>query len=244
MQTHPSYNITHTIHRFQNNTWSTISDTVVSEKSVTILVNGNPYAQLVCSPWDLKDLAIGFLCSKGQLKKAEDLKMLSIDEETDSVCVEIEESENNASTDSQTTGKLPISTQVCLAPETILELSSRLEEHSELFRQTGGVHCAAIADQQDFCFFAEDIGRYNTLDRLYGYCFQNQIPLHDKILVFSGRISSEILLKTAKMGCPVLLSRSAPTDLAVTLAENLGITLVGFARNNRFNVYTHPERII
>lgn len=240
MHTHHTSNITRTIYQFQNNTWSTLEDTVVAEKSITISINGNDYATIVCSPWDLKDITIGYLCSEGKLKYFEDLKTISIDKEHGYVYFEIEESESNTGISSLSHLNM---TDIVLSPETILTLSSRLEEQSELFKQTGGVHCAAISDQRDLWIFAEDIGRHNTLDRLYGYCFQNQIPLNDKILVFSGRIASEILLKTAKMGCRVLLSRSAPTNLALKLAEDLGITVIGFARGNRFNVYTHPERI-
>lgn len=262
MHTHDTSNITRTIHRFQNNAWSTLEDTVVAEKAMTISINGSDYATIVCSPWDLKDITIGYLCSEGRLKHFEDLKTVSIDEENGYAYFEIEGYESNTSDHMKryvnaSCGKnrsafyyandallcQKNTADITLSPETILTLSSRLEEQADLFKQTGGVHCAAISDQQNLWIFAEDIGRHNTLDRLYGYCFQKQIPLHDKIVVFSGRIASEILLKTAKMGCPVLLSRSAPTNLALKLAEDLGITVIGFARGNRFNIYTHPERV-
>jgi FdhD protein len=88
-----------------------------------------------------------------------------------------------------------------------------------------------------------DIGRHNALDKIYGYCLKNNISIGNKVIVFSGRISSEILLKVAKIGCEVVLSKSAPTELALELAEELGITTVGFIRNNSFNIYTCPERI-
>ncbi|AFH84834.1 Formate dehydrogenase accessory protein FdhD [Bacillus anthracis str. H9401] len=89
-----------------------------------------------------------------------------------------------------------------------------------------------------------DIGRHNALDKIYGYCLKNNISIGDKIIVFSGRISSEILLKVAKIGCEIILSKSAPTELALQLAEELGITTIGFIRNQSLNVYTHPERVL
>jgi FdhD protein len=89
-----------------------------------------------------------------------------------------------------------------------------------------------------------DIGRHNALDKIYGHCLKNDIPVDDKIIVFSGRISSEILLKVAKIGCEVILSKSAPTELALELAEQLGITTIGFIRNQALNVYTYPKRIV
>lgn len=89
----------------------------------------------------------------------------------------------------------------------------------------------------------EDIGRHNAVDKIFGYCFLNNIELKDKIMVFSGRVSTEILIKVARMGIPILVSRSAPTDLAINMADELGVTVVGFTRGERMNVYTHPERI-
>lgn len=88
-----------------------------------------------------------------------------------------------------------------------------------------------------------DIGRHNALDKIYGYCLKNQVSTKGKILAFSGRISSEILLKTAKIGCEVILSKSAPTTLALESAEELGITTIGFIRGGSMNIYTCPERI-
>lgn len=88
-----------------------------------------------------------------------------------------------------------------------------------------------------------DIGRHNTLDKLYGHALRREIALDERAVVFSGRISSEVLLKVVKMGCPLLLSKSAPTDLALELADQLGVTAVGFLRGEAMNVYTHPERI-
>lgn len=88
-----------------------------------------------------------------------------------------------------------------------------------------------------------DIGRHNALDKLYGYCLMHSLAVEDKIMVFSGGISSEVLLKVAKIGCSIVLSKSAPTELALRLAHELGITTVGFIRNQSFNIYTWPERI-
>ena len=123
-------------------------------------------------------------------------------------------------------------------------MMTQLQDASIIFKQMGGLHNAAISDGKDFFEHRHDIGRHNALDKLYSYCIQRHIPVRDKILIFSGRISSEILIKAAKIGVGVILSKSAPTTLAVTLANDLNITAVGFIRNGGFNIYSHPERII
>jgi FdhD protein len=118
-----------------------------------------------------------------------------------------------------------------------------LHDSSDDFQATGGVHNAALCEPDRLLAVRADIGRHNALDKLFGHSLRSGISPHGKIIAFSGRLSSEVVLKTAKIGAAVLLSKSAPTDLALDLAHDLGITAVGFIRGDRMNVYTHPERI-
>jgi FdhD protein len=134
-------------------------------------------------------------------------------------------------------------TKLTITPEQCRELMKKMQESSAHFQQTGGVHNAALCTSEGIVVARTDIGRHNALDKLFGYCLVNRIPLKDKMIAFSGRISSEVLLKAAKIGVGIILSKSAPTNLALDLAEELGITTVGFIRGNGFNVYTHQERI-
>ncbi|RYD03272.1 hypothetical protein N752_20790 [Desulforamulus aquiferis] len=108
-----------------------------------------------------------------------------------------------------------ITSNLLVSPGQVWDLSDRLEEMSVLFRQTGGVHNAALCAPTEVILFYEDVGRHNAVDKIFGRAFLNRIPLDDKILVFSGRVSSEIIIKVGKMGLPVIISRSAPTDLAL-----------------------------
>src|SRR5699024_3602464 len=114
--------------------------------------------------------------------------------------------------------------KIKLTPHQVLNRMTRLQSASKSFKQTGCLHNAAISDGERCCEHRQHIGRHNALDKLYGYCIQRHIPARDKVLIFSGRISSEILIKTAKIGVGVILSKSAPTTLAVTLANDLNIT--------------------
>src|SRR5699024_4164892 len=120
---------------------------------------------------------------------------------------------------------------------------NELQNQSDHFQATGGVHNAALCTVDELVAIKTDIGRHNALDKIYGYILEHDIPLADKIIVFSGRISSEVLLKISKTAIGILISKSAPTDLALNLANDLGITAIGFARRNQMNIYTHPHRI-
>jgi FdhD protein len=126
----------------------------------------------------------------------------------------------------------------------ILKLVGAVQDKALLFKSTGGVHSAALAERDKLLFYNEDIGRHNAVDKIVGQCILKNISLEDKILLTSGRISSEIVIKGAKLGLPIIVSRSAPTSLAVALARETGITLVGFARGKRLNIYSHTIRII
>lgn len=239
-------------------------DEIASEYPLTIVVNGEEFATLVCSPTDLKDMAIGFLASEGVIRFPDEIVSVTLNEERGFAYVE-------------TTNKQPVSIEFfskrfigscCgksrqsfyfhndvktaktvmsrsrITVEQCFHLMGLLQQSSSHFQSTGGVHNAALCSKDSIIVSRTDIGRHNTLDKIYGYWMQNRIPLHDKVIAFSGRISSEVLLKVAKIGVGILLSKSAPTDLALDMADELGVTAVGFVRGRKMNVYTHPERIL
>ncbi|AEF93371.1 Protein fdhD [Desulfotomaculum nigrificans CO-1-SRB] len=237
-------------------------DTIVQEVPITLFLNGKEFVTLVCSPQNLEELAVGFLCSEGLLQSPDDLKDLKIDEEKGVIYVEAIEGEAEGRflkryitsccgrgrpifyyvNDAKSMNK--VTTNLLVTPGQVWDLSDRLEEMSVLFKETGGVHNAALCTPTEVILFYEDVGRHNAVDKIFGRAFLNDIPLEDKILVFSGRVSSEIVIKVGKMGLPMIISRSAPTSLGLEMAEKLGITVVGFAKGERMNVYTYPERVL
>ena len=119
----------------------------------------------------------------------------------------------------------------------------QLFESQALYRETGGVHTSMLSDGKQVVMAAEDIGRHNTLDKISGLCLlQHRWPA-TRILITTGRISSEMLQKAARLQAPVLISRTSPSSLSIEMAQRYGITLIGYARRQRFNVYTHPGRV-
>lgn len=119
-----------------------------------------------------------------------------------------------------------------------------LEHGSETHRKTHGVYSAALGDDTGLLAMYDDIGRHNAVDKVLGYALLNHLSPNDKCLVLSGRVSSEILIKAGHSGIPLVVSRSVPTSLAVDLAEQFGIALVGLARGERMSVYSHPEKVV
>lgn len=252
------------IHRFSNGQFTQIEDAIVTEHPITIRINGKELMTIVCSPEYIEDMVVGFLISERIIKKYEDITEIRMEEDFTFIHITAErvfpfyEQLNHKRYISSCCGmsrqgfifandrltvKRMTEKNVALTPENCFDLMRELESKATLFQHTGGVHNAALCDQNGIILARMDIGRHNALDKIYGYCLKNNISVHDKTIVFSGRISSEILLKVAKIGCEIILSKSAPTELALTLAEELGITTVGFIRGNDFNLYTHPERI-
>lgn len=240
----------------------TKDDAVATEFPLTIIVNQAEFATIICTPSHLREMVIGFLASEGIILLKKEIKTLEIDPKRGFAYVELykklEQSDLNQSqrfigsccgksrqfyfkSDVQTART--IMHGVSMTTEQCLTLMETLQEHSIFSKQTGGVHNAALCTTDRLLEMRTDIGRHNTLDKLNGYMMENRLQAKDKVIVFSGRVSSEVLLKISKMNISIIISASAPTDLALQLAEELGITVVGFTRGHKMNVYTHKERI-
>ncbi|MBM7583979.1 FdhD protein [Bacillus pakistanensis] len=250
--------------KFTNGHIQDAEDIIVTEFPVTVKINEKEFVTMVCTPEYIEDMVIGYLASEGIMRRYEDIKDIWVQEKEGYVHVNI----NNLNPYYQNLQNKRYVTSCCgmsrqgfvfindaltakkmkefrvgISPEDCLRLMNDLQDSATIFQDTGGVHNAALCDVNGFMLSRMDIGRHNALDKIYGYCLKNNISIGNKIIVFSGRISSEILLKVAKIGCEIVLSKSAPTELALELAEDLGITTVGFIRNQSFNIYTCPERI-
>lgn len=237
-------------------------DTIVREVPITIYFNKEEIATILCSPSQVKELTVGFLVSEGFIQGMGDLYTLGHHCEENSVRVEGKPQPGQAGRMSRRAmssccGKSRISfnfendtslvrvqgstTRISLEEATFY--ANYLETNSPLFKETGGIHNGGVGCGGDVRFTCYDIGRHNVLDKILGRAQMQGLDLSGHVLFFSGRVSSEILLKVAKMNIPILVSRSAPTDMALALAEDLNITVAGFARGDRMNIYTCPERI-
>jgi len=237
------------------------NDWLTEEIPLTINLEGKELVTLLCSPTDLKELVYGFLFTSGFIKKKIDVKNLIIDQErwradveTDAKNIAEELFFKRLYTSGCGKGiiyynpldliqRIKIPLMFTIEGEKIIALMKEFQKSSVEFKKTGAVHSAALCNQEKIIILKDDIGRHNALDKIIGEAILTNINFEDKIILTSGRISSEILFKTNRCKTPLIASGGAPTNQAVKLARELNITLIGFVRGNRMNIYSGGERI-
>jgi FdhD protein len=238
-------------------------DVVVRELPLTIFLNSKELVTTLCSPVDLEYLVAGILASEGLLGSRDEIKSLRIDTEAGVAYVETKESKEITSGrlfkplvasgggKGASSYKMPdieekghVVSQATISASEVSALINDFLYRSSAYQATRGVHSAALCDNQGIMIFHDDIGRHNAIDKVFGQCLLDGIPLDDRIIITSGRISSEILLKVARRKIPILISKSAPTNLGVSLANNLGVTIIRFIRGKGMKVYSHGWRVV
>ena len=225
------------------------------EFSLTIYVNDQELATILCTPSKLNCLVLGFLYSEGIIADMHEVASMRICEDEPIADVRLNKSDYTAparrtltsgcgSGVSFQTEMRKVNSDLVVTPQEVLTLMKQLHHQQELFQQCGGIHCSALCDRKQILVAAEDIGRHNTLDKILGECLLRGIRTKDHILLTTGRISSEMLVKAAKLETPVVVSRGSPTERAISLGHDLGITVVGYARGNRLSVFSGEERFL
>jgi FdhD protein len=244
--------------RYEFRKWKPFEADTIVETPVSLTVNGEVWLTFMCTPIDLEAMAVGFLFNEGIVETIEEVEDVRLCEHGDNVDVWLSHSVEQPQSWRRTSGctggvtavdalaRLDISfnsDQPRVQTETIGHLVEMLFESQELYRETGGVHTSALSDGEKIVLVAEDIGRHNTLDKIAGLCLMKKIWPDIRMLITTGRISSEMLQKAARIQAPILISRTSPSSLSIEMADRYGITLIGYARRDRFNVYSNPQRI-
>jgi FdhD protein len=231
-------------------------DLIAIEKRLRISVNGKELLSLYCTPLMIRELVVGMLMTEDVIRGgwcAERMTILYDEDVVVDVPAEGEASMDGAVITSGCIGGLTfpkrlslkrIEDPLAIDAERLKALFKVFQKASELYQMTGCVHSAALSDEEEIICLAEDIGRHNAVDKAIGYALLENIPFGGKIMLASGRVSSEIVSKCARWGIPMVASRTSPTSLALDIAETSGVTVVGFVRADRFNVYTHPHRVV
>lgn len=243
--------------QYQQGEWQALSGEVISEQAVTLTVNGEEWVTLMCTPTFLEALAVGFLFNEGLIRSIDEVAILQPCENEQNVDIWLTHALGRTRTWRRTSGctggmtqvdagedlHVPSWGQVQVEPEQIIQWMEDLYRHQELYHTARGVHASALSDGERLVVQCEDIGRHNTLDKLSGWVLLNGFSSSQKIILTTGRISSEMLQKSARLGAGIVVSRTSPTSASVALAERWGITLIGYARRTRLTVYTHPQRL-
>jgi FdhD protein len=244
-------------YQWNSGRWEQVNTGVIAEQPVSLTVNGDVWLTFMCSPADLEALAVGFLYNENFITSLEDIASVRVCPAGDNVDIWLHKSAERPKTWRRTSGctggltatapdpvqEAPVSSEVRIHPDEVVSLIGQLFQTQDLYRRAGGAHTTALADGSRILLVAEDIGRHNTLDKVAGMALLNNIKPHTPILVTTGRISSDMMQKAVRMGAEILISRTSPTSLSVKIAKENGITLIGYARRERFTVYSGAERI-
>ncbi len=250
---------------YRDGSFSEKEDSVVTEKKLSIYSNNKEILSMLCTPTMVRELVVGFALSEGFFgdKKShgdlqqtwciERIEIFWKDKEI-KVNLPVDVAEAAVTLTSGCAKGVTFTSSQSIKPLTqddfkidtnvIFELYKKFQKKSELFRTTGGVHSAALCNEKGIIVFAEDIGRHNAVDKIVGYAFLENMSMQSKLLLSSGRLSSEIAFKAARAGIPIVVSRAAPTDMAVEIAKKANITLIGFLRGQHLNIYSNPERVV
>lgn len=235
-----------------------IEGEIVDEGHACISVNGEELATFMCTPSDLENLALGFLYNEGIIDNLDDVRQIHVSKAT--TCVDVWLRDMNYSRPSRAivtsgcgggvtfddlSGKHePLNSELSAMPEHLADLMQQMLQGAASYKRARGIHTAVLADNENILLQVEDVGRHNCLDKLAGAVLKQGVETKDKILLSSGRISSEMINKARRLQTPIVCSRTSPTSLSVALAETWNMTIVAYIRNKRMRIYTHPERIL
>ena len=244
-----------TCYLFTGEKWHQKTVNVPSEMALTIFINSQEIATILCTPTKLTHLVLGFLYSEGIIADMSDVASLRVCEDEPIADVRLTKTEYTPPSRRTLTSGCgsgvsfgiqvsKVNSDLVVTPEEVVSLMKQLYQQQNLFQLSGGIHSSALCDRKQILVLAEDIGRHNTLDKIVGECLMRRMPTQGHILITTGRISSEMLLKAARMQAPVVVSRSSPTERAITLGRELGITVIGYARGERLSVFSGEERLL
>lgn len=238
-----------------------VEDLTIEEARLNVYLNGEKAISMMCIPIDQKAHAVGFLMSENVINKIEDIEDISISE--DGLRVDIKAAVDEDSLQNLYKEKTLVSgcgggvtgnvagfvevpfnqTSFVVSPSTISSEIKKFYSESELYMLTGCVHKAMLYLEDKTTITAEDIGRHNAIDKVVGKCKLEGLDTSKSVLFVSGRLSSEMVVKAVMHKIAIIVSRTAPTYLGVQTAHKHGVTLIGFARGKKMNVYTHSGRI-
>jgi FdhD protein len=245
------------LHQFSGGHFQLKEIPVVHEHPLSVYVNGQELVTLLCTPTKLEALVIGFLAFEGVIHSLDDVQGLTILDGGEYADVRLASEFVPPRRRIHTSGcgggiTFSLETHMSAAleddstidPRSLFPLVRELYLEAHSYRESRGIHAAALAEGEKLLIVTEDVGRHNAIDKICGEAMLRRIPATGKVLLATGRISSEMLRKAAHLGTPIVVSRTSATTLSIELAKRLGLTLIGYVRGDSFYVYSHPERLV
>jgi FdhD protein len=229
-----------------------IEDWVAVEGSYELVLNDTVVDTIVLSPSDLKAHALGYLVTEGLVQPEEvegvrrrGRRVFVRAHGTKAIQPSKTVLRSSTYRGSEGASITPLSTAITAAPALIVQCARQITEQAANWKRTGGVHVSLLFNlKAELIKAAEDIGRHNSVDKVVGYALLHHIALHESILACSGRQPEGMILKAARARIPIVITKAAVTDKGIEAAQQLGVTLIGFARDDRFTVYAHPQRVV
>ena len=245
------------LHHFSGGRFQPKDIPVVQEGPLSVSVTGQALVTLLCTPSKLEALVVGFLAFEGIIRGLEDIQSLTVLEEDGYADVRLTSDfvpprrrihtsgcGGGITFSLETHGSAAMEDNSTVDPRSLFPLIRELYVEAQSYRESRGIHAAALADGEKLVIVTEDVGRHNAIDKICGEAMLRGIPTTGRVLLATGRISSEMLRKGAHMGTPIVVSRTSATTMSIELAKRLGLTLIGYVRGDSFYVYSHPERLV
>ncbi|HSO25331.1 MAG TPA: formate dehydrogenase accessory sulfurtransferase FdhD [Methanobacteriaceae archaeon] len=230
-----------------------VMEKVVKDEEIELIANETLKRKFSISPDSLKEFALGYLLGEGLIRSLDNVKEIRIEEKTIYAQVDMEDFDiiQELVVGSDCFGgwrqKIEFVNKVesdfTVDKQTILDSARKLRDSAHTWQETGGAHVAALVYKDKF-LSREDVSRHVAVDKVIGAGLIEGVDFKNSYIVYSGRMPADMLIKIARVGIPVLTSNAAPTTSGYAVAQEAGVTMVGFVRGDRFNIYTHPERII
>lgn len=225
--------------RYINGEYVALRDLMVHEIALQLDIVDVAHKTLYCSPSELAELVLGHLYTQRYIRRIADIEVMDVDTDAGRATVRI----NNGAQGRVVADPPPLSGGALFDPDILLRNQEQFYDESTLQKATAGIHRSALCDDTGTHMACIDVSRHNTIDKLVGKALMNGLSLQDKYIITSGRIPQDMIQKIIAIGVPMIVSRSTPTIAAVKLAKAANITLLGFSRENRFNIYSAPFRL-
>ncbi|UWG98930.1 formate dehydrogenase accessory sulfurtransferase FdhD [Dehalobacter sp. DCM] len=240
--------------KYRGGKWEVYTVCPPAEILLTIVVNSKELISIVCSPDNMEQLTIGFLYNEGVITSIDEIKSLEVDTVNCVACVMLTKEQfpkphkliltpgfGGGIIFSQEKMRKDIEMFLNIHPERLCFLMEEMKNNAVHYKRSGGIHASAVCDDQGIVIQAEDVGRHNTMDKVMGEALMKKISLQGKLMLTTGRISSEMILKASNMGIPIMASLSSPTTKAVDLARKTGIGLAGYVQKDQFIAYANAD---